>query len=274
MKARKFFELAARVVALAFASVVLALAGATPVFASIPPTTSNPIVVTPPDPQTAVEGSSQSHSIGSFSQIGATGPWSVQVNWGDGTSGTFFTTTAQGSLASQSHTFGEEGSYTVTVSVLNIGSVTGPPGIATFQVSAADPAVIAAGVNIFGVAGQPFTAVTATYTDPGGAEPNPFDPFGLISDHYTADCNVNAAKDAAVVRPCTITDPETIFSVSGTFLYPTEGAFTLITDIDHEGVTTEVRSTATIAPAPEPATLTLVGAGLAGLGFSRRRKLN
>ncbi len=158
MKARKFFELAARVVALAFASVVLALAGATPVFASIPPTTSNPIVVTPPDPQTAVEGSSQSHSIGSFSQIGATGPWSVQVNWGDGTSGTFFTTTAQGSLASQSHTFGEEGSYTVTVSVLNIGSVTGPPGIATFQVSAADPAVIAAGVNIFGVAGQPFTA--------------------------------------------------------------------------------------------------------------------
>src|SRR5439155_1013947 len=68
------------------------------------------LVVTPPGSQTAVEGASNSFSLGSFSDsTSGANSWSVDVNWGDNTAHTTFSTSSQGSLGTSGHTFGEEG---------------------------------------------------------------------------------------------------------------------------------------------------------------------
>jgi hypothetical protein len=67
--------------------------------------------------QSATAGTAHTFSLGSFTETGATGPYTVTVSWGDGTTATTFTTTATGALAAQSHTYAKAGANTVTVSV-------------------------------------------------------------------------------------------------------------------------------------------------------------
>jgi PKD repeat protein len=65
--------------------------------------------------QTANEGTSKSFALGSFSDDGADdGPWMVAVNWGDGSE--TFQVTTQGAI-SRSHTYDDNGTYTVKVKV-------------------------------------------------------------------------------------------------------------------------------------------------------------
>ena len=45
------------------------------------------------------------------------GPWTVNVNWGDGSPHTTFTRATQGTLGTQTHTYADNGTYTVTVTV-------------------------------------------------------------------------------------------------------------------------------------------------------------
>src|SRR5262249_38247092 len=70
------------------------------------------------NPEKAVEGASQTYNLGSFSDS-SLGVWLVDVKWGDGTTDTTFLATP-GSLGTRPHTFGEEGNYTVTVTVTNL----------------------------------------------------------------------------------------------------------------------------------------------------------
>src|SRR5205085_8923953 len=80
--------------------------------ANVPPT------VTAPANQSSNEGANASFALGSFTDPGANdSPWSVDVNWGDGTAHTTFTQNTRGSLGSQSHTYADNGTgpYTVTV---------------------------------------------------------------------------------------------------------------------------------------------------------------
>src|SRR6266851_1177989 len=85
--------------------------------------TPAPLVVTPTGDQVATEGVQGSFTLGSFSDTTSNATsWQVDVNWGDGTAHTVFTVTSQGSLSSQPHTFPEEGSLVVTVTVTdNLG---------------------------------------------------------------------------------------------------------------------------------------------------------
>ena len=74
--------------------------------------------VTPPADQTAVEGSSKSFNLGSFTDPGPDNPWTVDIDWGDTSPHTTFTMTNTGSLGSQSHTYPNgPASKTVTVKV-------------------------------------------------------------------------------------------------------------------------------------------------------------
>src|SRR5262249_51806830 len=151
------------------------------------------------------------------------GPWSVDVNWGDSTAHTVFPQSSPGTITPQSHTYGEEGTYTVTVKVtdgLNLS------GSATFQVAVSDPAVLATGVGVS--AKEPFAspATVATYPDPGGAEPNPSDPTDGIPSHYTAtiDWGDLTPPSAGTITfsgtPGSKTDP---FTVTGTHTFAEEG---------------------------------------------------
>ena len=138
-------------------------------------------------PQSSVEGASQSFAMGSFTSA-SSGTASVDVDWGDGTSHTTFTFVNTPGIAyampSKTHTYGEEGAYTVTEMVTLGGSTkTG-----TFTVNVSDPNVIAAPVSTITKTydGLIVGSMTlATFTDPGGAEPNLSD-SGALSTHYTA----------------------------------------------------------------------------------------
>ena len=111
---------------------------------------------------------------GSFSDPDGS-PWTVDVNWGDGTPDTIFMVASAGSLGTKPHTFGEEGTYTVKVTVTDNTNLSGS---ATFTVTVSDPAVVPAAVAPFTTcAGGPTLGTVATFTDPGGAEPNAFDGF-------------------------------------------------------------------------------------------------
>ena len=75
------------------------------------------ITLTAPSAQTAVSGTSKSFTLGSFTQSNATGPFTVTVNWGDGSSNSSFNVSAAGTIPATAHTYTSSGSKTVTVTV-------------------------------------------------------------------------------------------------------------------------------------------------------------
>jgi hypothetical protein len=131
----------------------------------LPPSSLSLLITVPPPNQTSVEGASHLFNLGAFTASGA-GPWTVDVNWGDGTAHTIFSQASPGTITPQSHTYAEEGPDTVTVKVTNPG---GQSSSANFAVTVTDPAVVATGVPVGAVEGAAFTGrAVATFTDPGG----------------------------------------------------------------------------------------------------------
>ena len=91
--------------------------------------------------QSSNEGDSHSFALGSFTDPGPDGPWSVDVDWGDGSTDTSFSKSAPGSLGMQSHIYADgPNDYTVTVKVTEAGSGTPPSGQAAFAVHVNDVA--------------------------------------------------------------------------------------------------------------------------------------
>src|SRR5439155_8999490 len=93
-----------------------------------------------------------------------------------------FSMSSPATIPTQAHSYGEEGPYTVNVTVKN--NTTNLSGTANFQVNVSDPSVLAVGVPVNATAGTSFSGSVATFTDPGGAEPNPADLSGTINSHY------------------------------------------------------------------------------------------
>jgi Ca2+-binding RTX toxin-like protein len=198
-------------------------------------------VVKAPAAQTAVEGAPQTFNLGSFTTFaGDAGPFQVDVSWGDGSPDTVFFVASAGAIPAQSHTYFEEGPYAPKVTVTDFLSLSGS---ASSGVTVSDPAVLATGgLTINTVRGACLSGQTAvaTFTDPGGAEPNPFDP-GPIPSHYTATVDWG---DSSPTSTGTITyngtpgDDSTTntFTVSGgPHTYTTNGTFTITVTIHHEG---------------------------------------
>ena len=98
--------------------------------------------------QSADEGTAKSFSLGSFTDPGADGPWTGTVNWGDGSSDPLASFASPGSLGSLSHTYGDNGSYTVTVTVTEAGSGTPPSGSATFTANVANKAPVVGSLSV------------------------------------------------------------------------------------------------------------------------------
>ena len=63
------------------------------------------IKVTAPATQNVVAGVSKSISVGSFTDTGGHGPYTVVVNWGDGSADTIYSVTSVGSLETKTHAF-------------------------------------------------------------------------------------------------------------------------------------------------------------------------
>jgi hypothetical protein len=196
--------------------------------------------VTPPANQTAVEGASSSIALGSFTDPGG-GPWTVDVNWNDGTQDTMFPQMSTGTIPPKSHTFGEEASYTVTVKVTD--TTDGQFDSKTFTVTVSDPAVVhGPPVAVTAVEGAAFTGeTTATFTDPGGAE---------ALSNYSATINWGDSPTnftATITGGTPLGSTSAVFTVSGNHTYAEEGTYTVTTTINHSGVITVVTSTATVS---------------------------
>jgi hypothetical protein len=122
--------------------------------------------------QAADEGTSKSLSLGSFTDPGNDGPWAVTVNWGDGSSNTTFTEASPGTISAKSHTYADNGSYTVTVTVAEAGTAPTPSDSKTFTVTVANvaPAVTAA-ADQTGSEGTGKSFSLGSFTDPGDDGP-------------------------------------------------------------------------------------------------------
>ncbi|MDR3637282.1 MAG: ice-binding family protein, partial [Isosphaeraceae bacterium] len=145
---------------------------------------------------------------------------------------------------------GEEGVAAITVANPPPGGGTSDPA----QLTITDPSVIATGGFTLAVAfGTPTGLQTvATFTDPGGAEPNPNDPDPPdLNGHYAATINWG---DGSPNTPGTITFNAVtqVFTVSGDHTYTTgSGAFPITVTIDHEAsAPVTVVSTADVSDAP------------------------
>ena len=94
------------------------------------------VTSTAPGNQAGTEGAAASFNLGSFADANSqASSWVVDLAWGDGSSDTVLTKTAQGALGSATHTFAEQGAYTVTVTV---SDTNGDSSEASFKVTVAD----------------------------------------------------------------------------------------------------------------------------------------
>jgi large repetitive protein len=121
--------------------------------------------VTAPGDQTANEGTPKSFTLGSFADPGADSPWAVDVNWGDGSAHTMFNLTSAGTITAQSHTYADNGTYTVTVKVTDKD---GGCGTKTFTVTVANvPPTVTPPANQASNEGTSTSFNLGSFTDPG-----------------------------------------------------------------------------------------------------------
>ncbi|HSZ57121.1 MAG TPA: PKD domain-containing protein, partial [Tepidisphaeraceae bacterium] len=177
-----------------------------------------PPMVTPPTDQMAVEGAPKSINLGSFTDPDGS-PWTVKVDWGDGSQDSFSIATA-GPLGSLTHTYAEEGNYSPKVTVTDNTLLSGS---ATFNVAVSDPAVIpTGGFLVTGVEGANSGAQTvATFTDPGGPE--------VLGD-YSATIKWGDGNITSGI----ITFSGGVFTVQGADTYGEEGIYAITVTLHHE----------------------------------------
>jgi hypothetical protein len=155
---------------------------------------------------------------------------SVTVNWGDGsdpTSGVLGTSVGGVSTVSGSHTYGDEGTYTITLSTPQTGlislhsakvakvapKVTSTLWIATASVSVADAPITASSVSssLTGTAGTPFSGVIAHVVDSASN--------GLMSDLSAVIDWGDGTTSAGTLTP----SGSGGYDISGTHTYTTTG---------------------------------------------------
>ncbi|WP_422926635.1 PKD domain-containing protein [Singulisphaera sp. PoT] len=130
-------------------------------------------LLTPPGAQAVVEGASKTFNLGSFADPDG-GPWTVDVNWGDGSPDTIFNVTAPGTIPPKAHTYVEEGFYAGTITVTDTSN--GQFDSKLFSIVTAD-ADLTAGVPVALVANTgvalPAATVVGRFTDANLSAPDP-----------------------------------------------------------------------------------------------------
>ena len=118
-----------------------------------------------PGDQEAVEGTIASLDLGSLSDPGRDGPWTVVVDWGDGSASTTFDADHVGALGTADHIYVRPGAYAVGVHVTD---AFGSSGDATFTTNVANVAPAAASPgDQTAVEGTEATFALGSFSDPG-----------------------------------------------------------------------------------------------------------
>lgn len=93
----------------------------------------SPISVTAGPAQVGEAGVAKAFTLGSFTEFGVTAPYSVIVDWGDGSANAQFNQTFAGAIAARSHVFTKAGTDTVSLTVVDAKGTAG--NTATFNVT-------------------------------------------------------------------------------------------------------------------------------------------
>jgi hypothetical protein len=200
---------------------------------------ATPPVVSPPSDQAGTEGLSGTFDLGSFVDPDSS-PYSVDVDWGDGTAHTTFSQGTDGALGTQPHTYAEEGSMTVTVTVTNSANQSDAK---TFTINVADANLTATGTTLNETTGVTFTDTVATFTDDNPA---------LDVGDFSAVVDWGDGS-TPVAEPVSLSG--TTFSVAndGTFSYASAGTYTVtVTITDVGGSSTSTTSTITVTDGQAP----------------------
>jgi hypothetical protein len=202
----------------------------------------------------AVEGVSFSGAVATVTDpdtAATAGEYAATIDWGDGSPVAVGTVSGSGGSfsVSGSHTYAEEGSYTVTTTLGDIDT----PAItvtATSTATVAD-ATLTAGALTLGAATEGSGATSASFA---------------FSD---ANAGATAADFAATITwgdgsssPGTVTADGTGFKVAGSHAYADEGSYPVtVTVLDEGGSTVAATDTATVADAALTAGLINVSCG-------------
>jgi hypothetical protein len=213
-----------------------------------------PPTLTAPTNQNATEGSSTLFALGSFSDPDS-GPYQVDVNWGDKTPDTTFSvggaTANNTSLGFQPHTYAEEGPENVTVTVTNSANQSNP---SSFQVNVADAPLTASTTPSIIEATEGASAgtqVLATFTDANpGASVGDYSVtihFGDGSGETLNPSNNNPYISEVSSGPSGVT-----FNVEFAHTYLEEGSYPVTVTINDVGGSsvTATNTTVDVADAP------------------------
>jgi subtilisin-like proprotein convertase family protein len=169
--------------------------------------------------------------------------YSAQIAWGDGTTSAALITLDSLTLVFTvmgSHTYQEEGTQTITVTIKH--STASPDAVVTATANIADPAVVATGgVSMTSVEATAIPAQkVATFTDPGGPE-------ALADYSATIDWGDGTTSAGTI----TFNSTTKVFTVSGGHTYSDDGIYTIATTIHHDTAPDATAiSTANITNAP------------------------
>jgi hypothetical protein len=189
-------------------------------------------------------GDSGSQMVARFTDANPTAPLSdftTTIDWGDGNSsaGTITQPGGVGTafVVTSSHTYAEEGSFTITVSITDVG---GSTVSAMSAASVADATVLAkGGFNFTGTETVDTGNQTlATFEDPAGAE--------ALADYSATIAWGDGSTSAGTISFNSVTQ---VFTVTGHHTYSEEGALTIIVTIHHDSAADDtVTSSAFIRP--------------------------
>ncbi|HEV3340247.1 MAG TPA: DUF4214 domain-containing protein [Pirellulales bacterium] len=214
---------------------------------------------------TVTEGATFAGTVATF--INATNlpnpasDFTATINWGDGTTGTGVVSGGAGAVltVSGSHTYADEGSFTITVALADDAPGTASATTSTTAtVTEADTLVAGAAATLTPTEGATFTGTLATFT-------NTTNPTNPASD-FTATINWGDGSTGVG----TVSGSAGAFTVTGSHLYAEEGTNTA-TVILADNAPGTATATATASVAVADATLNATGtavAGSAGVAFA------
>jgi len=210
---------------------------------------------------TPTEGILFAQTVASFSDtntVNTANDFRATINWGDGNTSTGLISGSNGAFTvAGSHTYAEEGSYAIKVSVSEDGSGSAS-GAADSTANVNDAPLMATGTPVHAIEGAVFSGQVATFTDANpDATTSDYPPFGLVNEPMGGfpgsvippGASINwgdgtSPSNGTVTQPGGTGSP---FVVTGSHTYTKAGSYTIsVTINDLGGSTTSTTTTATV----------------------------